>query len=1464
MVLIFILLHLPAVQSFIGSKVSDALSDKLGTKVEVGRVDLGFLNRITIDDVTIYDQADKKMLSSSRLSAKVDITPLFSGKISVSSAQAFGLNAILYKENDSIQPNYQFFLDSLASKEPTEKTPLHLNINSLIIRNGHIKYDQLDKPVTENRFNPRHLDFTNVSGHLILNEMTDEHLDLKVKKLSLKERCGIDMKRMSFELFSTKKESLLTDLKLELPGTTLLIDTLKADYRFKDDKIDMPSLCYHMSMPTSVITPSDLSSLLPSFRDFTDPLSISAQIDGNSNSLVVDEINIRTEGEALKFSADGFVSNWDTQMVLKANIHELNVKSHGIEKILRHFGDQFSLPPQVTRLGDVDYHGQIGVNGKEIAMDGQLHTEAGDSQLSWVVNDKHFSGVVETDGFQLGHVLMSDHFGKIATAIQLDGYLPFNKNMSVTAKGNISHLEYDNHTYENIYVDGTYDDMSFKGVLGIDDPNGEVEIDGEFDLHTPKPIFNLNANIKRLKTDAFGLSGPLSDKQIDLNAVANLKGTQLNEMEGSLSFNDLHISSNESVLSLNSMDMDIGMSPNGERHVIVDCDYGHVSLNGKIDDYSTVGKSIINVLQKKLPARPFFTAYKDHYSNDFTIDATISDTEWLRQFTDFDIHLIQPLTVNGSIDEPSGVINLTCSTDHFIYNGNEFSETDIELNTIGDTLYCSVKTQKENDNGRPLELKLKAKGADNQLFSDINFDNHGEKVRLRGTLSTLANYADDLTGHQEINLSMLPSQIFLNDTLWHVASSGVTIAKKDIRIDNLVIGNGRQNITVSGKATESPMDAINLRLHEVNMSYLSSILHVRNVDFGGSVTGDARLTSLFNEPQAIANLNVDDFRFVDGRIGEMKLDVDWNAHDKMINLNGVADDDGNKTKVDGNIVLSPLELNIQIHADGTPIQFLERYCGSFLNDVKARVKGDIRIFGPSKNINLEGKVIADGAISLPALNTTYTMVNDTITLIPDHILFSADTIVDKHGNIGTVNGEVTHTHLRNFGYDLLIHADDMLAYDFKEFGNQTFCGTVYATGDCHIQGEPDEVLFDINVTPSRNTVFYYNAAGPDALSGQEFIQWNDNSPNVTALQFEGLRPTNDESTEQATATLPQPKGIPANLRMNFLINANPDATLRILMDEGSGDYIALNGTGTLRANYFNKGNFNLYGNYVVDHGIYRLTIQNILRKDFQFQPGGSITFVGNPYDATLALKAIYTVNGVPLSDLNLGRSFTSNNIRVNCLMNINGTAEQPTVDFDMEMPTVSSDAQQMVRSIISSEEELNQQVIYLLTIGRFYNRTNYTEMGPERQSQTSLAMQSLLSGTISQQINTLLGSIINNNNWNFGANISTGDEGWNNAEYEGILSGRLLDNRLQINGQFGYRDNPNATTSFIGDFDIRYLLYPNGNMAVKVYNQTNDRYFIKNSLNTQGVGLIMKKDFNGWRELLGINRKKDKKLKSDK
>ena len=227
--------------------------------------------------------------------------------------------------------------------------------------------------------------------------------------------------------------------------------------------------------------------------------------------------------------------------------------------------------------------------------------------------------------------------------------------------------------------------------------------------------------------------------------------------------------------------------------------------------------------------------------------------------------------------------------------------------------------------------------------------------------------------------------------------------------------------------------------------------------------------------------------------------------------------------------------------------------------------------------------------------------------------------------------------------------------------------------------------------------------------------------------------------------------------MNFLFNTSPENfTLRLLMDKHSGDYISLNGSGTLRASYYNKGSFDMFGTYLIDHGIYKLTIQNVIKRDFMFQPGSTIIFGGDPYNAALNLKALYTVNGASLSDLQIGNSFKNNNVRVDCMMNIGGTANAPRVDFDLDFPTLGTDAKQMVRSLINSEEEMNQQVIYLLAVGRFYmpNENN----AAEQQSQTSLAMQSILSGTVSQQMSNVLSSLTNSTNWNIGANISTGDE----------------------------------------------------------------------------------------------------------
>jgi hypothetical protein len=94
-------------------------------------------------------------------------------------------------------------------------------------------------------------------------------------------------------------------------------------------------------------------------------------------------------------------------------------------------------------------------------------------------------------------------------------------------------------------------------------------------------------------------------------------------------------------------------------------------------------------------------------------------------------------------------------------------------------------------------------------------------------------------------------------------------------------------------------------------------------------------------------------------------------------------------------------------------------------------------------------------------------------------------------------------------------------------------------------------------------------------------------------------------------------------------------------------------------------------------------------------------------------------------------------------------------------------------------------------------------------------------------------------------------------EFDVALSSSLFNNRLLINGNLGYRDKSTSLTTFVGDFDIEYLLNRDGSLRLKAYNHFNDAsYYLKSALTTQGLGVIFRKDFNS--PFTFLRRKKKK------
>ena len=1427
--LIAVMVHIPYVQQSLASGVASVISSKLNTRVEIGRVDLGFLNRLVIDNTTIYDQGGKPMVRAARLAVRIDLLQLVEGRIRISSAQVFSTHFTLYRANAASAPNFQFALDALASKDSTKaKTPLDLSVNSFIMRHCSVKYDQLDRPHTPGRFNPAHLHITNISTYIRLYALTDDSLNVALNTLSATEQSGVKVDAMSLSLVAGGSECRLRDLSLRLPHSHIAIADITARYRrLADGKVDMGSLRYSALVKSASITPSDLSPVVPQLADYRNPLQLRLSASGTAKRVNVNRLQITSPSGELSASADGWYEASKPHASWSVNIHDL----HSSLKILQ-------------PLSYVGLRGSAScTTSGVITTAAVVNTDAGSADVNMTLSaNRHFSGTLAASDIALGTLLNDSRLGDVSASLSLSGSLPKGKRPTVTAEGEVSKFAYNGYTYSNININGSYADNTVKGSLIIDDPNISLVAQGEYaDLGKGKQLV-VEAQLDHFRPSVTRLTDKWGDAVFSSSITADLQASGVNDSKGVVTIGHFRMQSSSDTCTINNLQVRGGFDSH-EHYLVMESDFGYAMLTGHFN-YSSLVSSVTSQIGRHIPV--IAPRNKDYEGdNNFTLIAHLNSTKWMRPLLGVPLDIRRPLLLRTNVSDASKSMVVECEAPLFIYDGATYSHANVNLHSHADSLICSAEVKKHQDNGDILDLSTRCNAADNLVDMSLGWLNEGKS---RGCLNATSSFGKNSQGVTYAHVVVKPSDLTIGDKTWLVKSSDIHYTPKHIDIREFTIAHDRQHIIVNGTASASKSDSLHIDLNGIDVRYVLDLVNFHSVDFDGSASGKALIVAPFGDMSAHADLTVRDFLFERGRMGVLSANVNWNKQESQIDIDAIANDgDDARTIIKGYVSPKRDYIDLGIQADSTHIDFMHSFTESFISEIDGRAVGKVRLAGPLSTINLTGQLVVNGSAMISPLNCRYTLDNDTVTFVPDEIELKNAVIRDAYGNAGYVNGFIHHKHLTRLSYDLEVAADNLLAYDFRDFGNDTFYGTVFADGTVGIHGRSGYLRMDIDVTPRHGSTFVYNASTNDQISNQEFIKWND----VTSLI-----PNSSSLIPNSSSLIPNSS---SDMFINFNINCTPEATIRLLMDSRTNDYITMQGNGMLRATYYNKGAFNLFGTYTLAHGTYGITIQNIIKKNFTFREGGTFVFGGNPYDATLNLQAIHTVNGVSLADLNVGNSFTNNTIKVNCLMNIGGIARNPQVSFDLDMPTVSSDEKQMVRSVLNSEDELNQQVVYLLGIGRFYP-TGTNNSASREQSETSLAMQSLLSGTISSQISSVLNTVIKNDNWNFGANISTGDEGWNNAEYEGTVNGRLLNNRLLINGQFGYRDNVNtANTNFIGDFDIRYLLMPNGNLALKVYNQTNDRYFTKSSLNTQGVGIIMKKDFRSIIDLFGKKKKKDKK-----
>lgn len=1462
-----------------GNVVANALSEKLGTKVKVGNVNLGFLNRIIIDDLYVEDQEKQPMLQATRTSATIALVPLLSGKVQISTAQIFGLTANLKKKDLNAPLNCQFVIDAFSSDEKKESSPFYLNINSLIVRHATVNYDVESEEETKGKLNHNHLSLSDICITSSIKTFSNDSVNITMKRLDFKEnKSGLELLGFRTSIAANKQAAFIDSLHIATRNSTINLGPTSITYPQYDinKSIDVSS-----SIRNTIITLSDFQAFLPILADFKTPISVETGIRSRQREIKLTNTAIVSQDNSLQFLANTNVRLHENKLArLNTHINKLVILPEGMESIAKALKlDEFT-SSTLLRLGHIHLEGNASKDEDNMFADLKVNTDAGKLTLNGSFDaENNFVAQTESDDFNLKQLLHDDKLGQTAFKLNVDGTLAQNRQPSGTVSGSIEKLEYSNYTYNNIKLNGIASADGFEGHASIDDPNIRLVFDGKIDQLGSLAETDMKLSLQNFNPHALHLTNNYEGETFHLRAQVNTKGNSLDTAEGKVEMDSIFIKTPNQLLSVNSLLFKAQNMGNGQRSIDIDGDFVRASLHGTTHLADLI-PCFQNQLAQHLPSliEPARNVKKNQQ---FQLSLELSETPILHHFIKEDFSILRPINIEAEMNEQNDKSALHIDAPSISYNGTEYDY--VKLNYEGDAnlfnLRASLLRKLENNS---CKFVVNSTGKDNRVQTDLSWKTMLENS-TSGKLSTITQFENN-QGKTQVGIHVQPSDIIINDTIWHVANSEINILDKNIDCKNVKISNENRYLTVNGKISESPSDSLVAELNDISINYVLDLVNFTAVKFIGHASGHAYIRNIFKKPDFHANLTVPDFGIDKGRLGMALIHANWDESVKGVKINAnIFDKDKDKerfTTCNGFVSPAQNDIQLQIGANNTSAEFLNSFLGSIFDDIEGDINGVVNVVGPLSEIGLVGDASANIDMTLHATKVRYHInPNDTIRLRPYRINFDNIRIADSRSNEGTVNGYVSHRNLKNFQYEFNVSLNHLLAYEETQFNNDKFMGRVFADGQLTLRGadgHPLNIIADL--TPTRGSFFAYDSATPDAIATSSFIKFNDRDKDTTLKDSTThtfsvdsifmLDNDNDDLLLEAYAQRRKEKQkeddyeYRGDIFMNVGIHLSPDCEIKLRMDNADDGYISTYGNGTLQAYYHNKGSFTLDGTYNIQSGRYRLYLQDIIYRDLDIQNGSSVVFNGNPFDANIHLICWHTLNAVPLNDLTSNSGYSSNNkVKVICILDITGNLNNMTFNFDINLPNVNDETRQLVRSLISTDEEMNTQMIYLLGMGRFYTNEYARASGTNNSAQ---AMNNLLSSTISGQINQMLSSVIGTESkWNFGTGLSTGEQGWQDLDIEGILSGRLLDDRLLINGNFGYRDNPlKQSASFIGDFDVKWRITPNGNTYLKAYNKNNDRYFTKATLNTQGVGISFQRDFEKWRDL--FRRKALKGVKSGK
>lgn len=1467
--LLCVLLAMPPVQDCILDVACREVSVLLGGKVNARSLSISLFDEVILHDVSLTSPEGECVIEVGTLGAGIDLWHLLrEGRIEITYAEILDLEGHLRVAQEGGPLNIQFMIDALAPKDKTKPpTKFDLNIRTVIVRRGHVTFDREWMPRVSDtvRLDFNHLDITGLTIDMNIPRMRNDDFLIHLRRLAFDAEESLSVKRLSCEAEISPRRICARGLRLEMPRSELSVSDIELPLSdgFRNIRKSLLENNMTLRVESEGFVPADLRAFLPILDNYNKPLHLLLDVSGTMRHVDLRELSVGG-ADGFSLSMEARASGFDSirSALVDLRRFELEIPSPLLLSIAHPIGFKPNVISAIKAVSNVGIRASGQGDLDKGAVTGEVHINTGAGRID--IRDLVASGLkkegipsikgeVSVRDVSVGNLLGEPRIGHASFEGSGRVRLPKGRIPDVDADITVDYVDWSGYRLRNVEASLLLDNGEGNVDLFVEDPSLNLRLEASGDLSGKTKALDGQVFIGHFIPSSFGFLTDFPGYTFSGYLGVDAEGSGPDDLIGTVDMSNLRFASSDKAKSilLNHFEADCTIDDEGTREVNINSDLidGYVAGNYKFLDIVPTVKNMLSTVIPTLVPVSHQANINDGPSFDFNF--TIHSDHEVLDFFKLPLRPLTDVTVKGSLDAPHGMAEVEVKAP-YLQQGRNKLVTGTAIRGVVDSdagtanvVFSTTMPVKFGE----MTLDVTTYAHDDQVSADIGW-RLPDTEKMSGSLGLDASFERNyLSGTLNLDLNVDPSDFIMNGARWRIGGGHIGLNGHRFEVDDLLVSHEDQFVRIGGIASQYPEDQIDVSLANIDVGYIFDTLNINYVTFGGIATGELAASSLFSKtPQASTRrLEVKGLSYNGAVLGDADISSRFDPARMMVGINADIREDGHRAALlDGGIWVTRDSLSFGVDADHVNVEFLRPFMAAFSSGLEGRASGRAKLYGTFKDIDLEGRLYADTIrMKLDFTNTWYSG-SDSVYIDRGRITIPGFRIYDRDGNSGVFSGELTHKFFREPEFDFrLREARNLLCYDTDARINPDWYGTMYGDGVANIVGRPGLVAIGIDMTTCPGSCFTMVLNDTQAAEDYRFLSFSDRRRAAA----EALKPdTVPEFLKRFRRQVSAQEESPTNVKLDIRASVTPGAMLTLVMDPAGGDKITARGSGAMQMEYESESNeMKMFGRYTLDEGNYNFSLQDIILKDFVIRPGSSISFNGDPMNADLDIAATYRVN-TNLTDLDKSfatdRELNRTNVPVDAVLMVRGQMTTPDITFDIDLPTLTEDVGRKVRSIISTNDMMSRQIIYLLALNRFYT-PEYTGTSSASGSEFSALASSTLSSQLSNVLSTLTDKLT------VSPSIRSDKGDFSDVEMDLALSSRLLNNRLLINGNFGYRDRNTSSTTFIGDFDIEYLLTRSGNLRLKAYNHFNDQnYYLRSALTTQGIGVVLRHEFDSFRSFL--------------